>query len=308
MTEEVPTQRKSFGPIIIAGLFLFFVANIALKPSENDNLTAQAKVGLDTFSFSHSVFEQLILEAEVSYIENFETGETLYQKNAGIVRPLASLTKIMTTVSAMTIFPEGVTVTIEKEDLEPSGDHGLIPGEQWKLEDLLVFMLVASSNDAAAAIGRSGEKYTGDISFSEYMTIQAGDLGFDSLQFSNTSGEDLDEEGTIPGAVGNAEDISKLFSFAYKKYPDIFNITKKQIVILYSDIEEHLIENTNTELQKMPGVIGSKTGYTDTARGNLTVLAELSKQPTIVTVLQSSRQGRFKDVEEIIGLIEEKHD
>lgn len=299
---EQNTNKQNIGPLVLAAIFLFVVIALVMVPKDvaSNKLPASA---FDGFSFSHSAFEDIILQADVSYIADLENGKVVYQKNADVTRPLASLTKIMTTYAALEVFPEGGTVTIQESDLVGSGDHGLIPGEVWDLQDLLQFMLVTSSNDAAIAVGREGRKYIQEESFPEYMTNLANELGFKTLSFENTSGLDIDEGNEIPGAVGSAEDISKLFSLAYTNYPDIFNPTRNSVVTLHSQTEIHNIENTNTSLQNMPDVVGSKTGYTRAAGGNLSVVTEINGKPHIVTVLQSTREGRFSDVSEIIGVI-----
>ncbi len=302
---EDHTQQINKGGLLLVIIFLVIIFSIVNFPATTQDQELQASV-TESFTFSHSSFEKAVLEAEVAYIENLETGETVYQKNAGEIRPLASLTKIMTTYSALSLFPTDATITIEESDLLAEGDFGLVPGETWKLEDLLVFMLVSSSNDAALAVSREAQKYTDGVLFPEYMTQQAQELGFDSLQFKNASGLDLDKEETQPGAVGTAEDITRLMSLSYKQYQDIFDQTKQAKITFTTDKKQHTAENTNTALDSMPGVIGSKTGYTNTAGGNLSIIADIEGIPHVVTVLASSRGGRFQDVEEIIGLTQEE--
>jgi len=291
----------SKGILVLAIIFAGLAFTFGYVPQHKRNADLQASV-IDSFVFSHSSFEDAVLQADVAYIENLETGQVLYQKKAAEVRPLASLTKIMTTYSALSIFPPDSSITIQESDLAADGDHGLVPGEVWDLEDLLVFMLISSSNDAALAIEREALAYTEGLPFPEYMTKQAHDLGFTSLIFKNASGLDLDEEGTEPSAVGTAEDITKLFSLAYKEYKDIFDATKKSRVTFTSSVKDHTAENTNIALHTMPGIIGSKTGYTNTAGGNLSVVTNINNIPHLITVLDSTRAGRFNDVQEIIDL------
>lgn len=303
MTNTTNNFKKNHGieSLVLASFFLIAVITIHSNASSKNAVQATALDAFENFSFSHSAFEELIVSADVVYIENLETSKTLYQKNAHLARPLASLTKIMTAYAALNLFPEDTTIQIQSSDLRATGDHGLIVGEVWELSDLLVVMLLTSSNDSALAISREAEKFLSGETFSEYMTRMAKDLGFDSLVFYNATGLDLDLEETQPGAVGTAEDMSKLFSLAYKSYPHIFNPTKNEFLTIASNTTSHNFENTNTELPFMSGVIGSKTGYTKTAGGNLSVIIDIDGSPHIATVLQSTRQGRFQDVERIIN-------
>jgi len=305
MSTQSEKENTALGPLVLSALFLIIVGVLVFVP-KNDSLDTVSASVFDGFSFSHSAFEDIVLQADVSYIAELETGKVVYQKNADIPRPLASLTKIMTTYAALQTFPEDATITIVQSDLAGAGDNGLVVGEIWELYDLLTFMLVTSSNDAAIAIGRVGNQYLEESSFIEYMNNTAQELGLDTLVFSNTSGLDVDENENIASAFGSAQDISILFSLAYKTYPNIFDTTKNKLLTLRSDVEVHNIENTNTSLDTMSGIIGSKTGYTRTAGGNLSVVTQINDIPHVVTVLQSTREGRFSDVSEIIDVINNK--
>ncbi len=306
MSDTTPGMSNK-GGLLLAIIFLAIIFSIVSVPTKSNETEALQAAATESFTFSHSPFENAILEADVAYIENLETGKTVYQKNGSEVLPLASLTKIMTTYSALSLFPEDAKIKIDPEDLQGEGDHGLVVGEVWDLKDLLTFMLVSSSNDAALAIEREAKKYTNGIPLADYMNEQAIELGFESLSFRNASGLDQDEEGTIPGAYGTAEDITKLFSLTYKTYPEIFNLTKEQKITFETDIKSHTAENTNIALHEMPGIISSKTGYTNTAGGNLTVIVNIDDVPHVVTVLHSSRGGRFEDIEKIIELASQEN-
>lgn len=306
MSDTTPTISNK-GGLLLAIIFLIIIFSIVSVPQKSEEAEKLQAAVTESFTFSHSPFEHAILEADVAYIENLETGKSVYQKNGNQILPLASLTKIMTTYTALSLFPEDAKIKIQAEDLKGDGDHGLVVGEVWNLKDLLVFMLVSSSNDAALAIEREAETYTEGVSLSDYMTKQAQELGFSSLSFSNASGLDEDKEGTVPGAYGSAEDITKLFSLTYKTYPEIFNLTKEQKITFETDVKSHTAENTNIALHEMPGIISSKTGYTNTAGGNLTVIININNIPHVVTVLHSSRGGRFEDVEKIIELAGEEN-
>lgn len=305
MTKTRQTSNKGVGILILSSIFLFLVVVLSFSKDRSEKNNS-SQISLDSFHFDHSAFEEAILDAHVAYIEDLETGQSVYQKNATNIQPLASLTKIMTTYAALSVMPHDYPITIKAPDLAFEGDHGLVLGEVWELDKLIVFMLVTSSNDAAQAIAREGERFTGGISFPQYMTGLAEELGFETLSFSNPTGLDLDSSETVPGAVGSAEDISKLFNLAYQTYPEVFDQTKKSLVSISSNTMMHNIENTNTFLDSLPGVVGSKTGYTKTAGGNLSIIVDIDERPHVVTVLESTREGRFYDVGKIIGLVQEE--
>src|SRR3989338_7103031 len=100
-------------------------------------------------------YEKVEVGARAAYVYDALTRQALFQKNAEEILPLASITKIMTAVAALSVVPETTEITISKDVLEMEGDSGLKVGERFILRDLLTFMLLKSSNDAAAAVSSS---------------------------------------------------------------------------------------------------------------------------------------------------------
>ena len=128
------------------------------------------------------------------------------------------------------------------------------------------------------------------------MNIRAEELGLSTMEFKNPTG--LDVSLTEPGAVSSAKDVSLLLSYLLKNYPELIEPTTNPTTRVYSAAGiYHDAENTNNVLYRIPNLIGSKTGYTDLAGGNLTVAFDAGfNRPIVVTVLGSSRQERFTDV------------
>ena len=64
----------------------------------------------------------------------------------------------------------------------------------------------------------------------------------------------------------------------------------------------HNVENTNTSAAAIPGLIGSKTGFTDLAGGNLAVVFDVGlSRPVIAVVLGSTKETRFTDIEQLVN-------
>ncbi|MEI6420454.1 MAG: hypothetical protein WCO30_02350, partial [bacterium] len=121
-------------------------------------------------------------------------------------------------------------------------------------------------------------------------------IGLYNTKFFNETGLDLN--GNISGAYSTAEDAAKLLAYAIQKQPEVFESTTKKFFESKSLSNiNHRTVNTNEVVGQIPGLIGSKTGYTDLAGGNLVVAfdADLNR-PIIISVLGSSREGRFSDV------------
>ena len=63
------------------------------------------------------------------------------------------------------------------------------------------------------------------------------------------------------------------------------------------DNRVHILSNTNESLGRYPGILGSKTGYTDLAGGNLVIVFDVGiNHPVAAVVLGSTREGRFEDM------------
>jgi serine-type D-Ala-D-Ala carboxypeptidase (penicillin-binding protein 5/6) len=258
---------------------------------------------------SFKPFPEVTLEAKSAYVYDARTKEVLFAKNEETRMPLASITKLMSALVALELSPSYGTVTITPEALESDGDSGLRPGERWALKDLLDFSLLTSSNDgiravalALGALDRSTATTSEIIkSFVGEMNRKAGALDLKNTYFWNETG--LDESEVKGGAYGTARDVTMLMEYIITYHPELIEATKESVMIFRSlDAIEHKANNTNDLASRIPGFLGSKTGFTNTAGGNLAFVfdADLGR-PVIVSILGSSEQGRFNDAEKLIN-------
>ncbi len=237
------------------------------------------------------------IEGKAGYVIDLSTGDVLYAKNADAALPLASLTKIMTALTVLGTESENSMMAIGKDDLNQEGDSSLFLYERWNLGNLLKLTLISSSNDGASAVAAAaaGESANPNA-FIKMMNAEAVKLGLSSMYFWNATGLDIDP--TRNGGYGSARDVSFLLADAIKTHPEIFEATALQNFTTSSESGfNHTVSNTDEAIPEIPGLIASKTGYTDLAGGNLTVAFDAGLgHPVIVTVLGSSRDGRFADV------------
>jgi len=113
----------------------------------------------------------------------------------------------------------------------------------------------------------------------------------------------LDINSTTASAKGSAKDISLLLQYTIFNYPDIFEATTvKNVSIRSVDGITHKIKNTNDITGQIDGLIGSKTGYTDLAGGNLALIVDkgLNEPITIVILGSPNSQTRFEDALKIL--------
>lgn len=255
-----------------------------------------------------NVFEQKSLEAKAVYVYDVTTRTELYSKNSTQPLPLASLTKVMTTMVAAEAASSSTEVLVRASDLAQDGDSGLYVDERWRLSELLKFTLIVSSNDGASAVASAvgalnqsaDPLQSNKVLFIKLMNQKAQDLGFVGMRFYNETGLDLSE--SQAGAYGSAQDVTKLLAHAVIAHPDIISVTRHPELTVTSNSDiSHKAINTDILTSTVKGLIAGKTGYTLLAGGNLAVAFTASNGHTIViTVLGSTYDGRFKDVNWLI--------
>jgi len=202
--------------------------------------------------------------AKSAYVQDLTDGKILFAKNPEAQLPLASLTKLM-------------TVYVANKD-------------EVATEQESCFTLVTSSNEQAEAIG---VKIPGDPTFG--MNAYAKHLGLAQTFYLNTSGLDVSEK--LSGAYGSARDQVMLLRAFYNDFPELLRCTTKPKAAL----DGQAMPNTNINIGKTVGIIGSKTGFTDLAGGNLAVIVDVGiDHPVAIVVLGSTQEGRFSDVETLV--------
>ena len=298
------SEISFFVILSIALAFLFIVSlTLGLNVERKDNSVPS--------QVTRSVFPIVNIGAKAAYVYDIHTKTVLFAKNENTRLPLASLTKVMSALVAQDLSPLYGIVVVSSEALTAEGDSGLIQNEKWSLKDILDFSLLTSSNDGMRAVAlslgalssakASPEEIIND--FVGEMNRKASELGLKNTYFWNETG--LDESDLKGGAYGTARDISTLLEYALINYPEMFAATRESVGAFQSlDNHRHLAKNTNGLATEIPGLLASKTGYTNTAGGNLVIAfdPELGR-PIIVSILGSSEQGRFEDVHILVRAV-----
>ena len=256
-------------------------------------------------NMSAKVFPAVEIEAKAAYVYDVSEGKVLFEKDSELQRPLASLTKLMSALTASKLIPDYVKVTITPDDLREEGDTGLLRDENWSLRDLVDFSLIVSSNDGMRAIASvAGSQVlpastTAEIRFVDAMNSLAKEIGLTETYFLNQSG--LDISGTLSGGYGSAKDVALLVDYILKNDPHLVEATALSRTTIYSDDAAHTATNTNSAIEKIPNVIASKTGFTDLSGGNVVIAWNAGlDRPIIISVLGSSYDGRFEDLSKLV--------
>jgi len=300
ITEDL--ELKLFGALALFIVLFLGISLIFSFRANRRDVSAPGEVVADQFP-------QVSLEAKAAYVYDLRTGEVLFAKNEDKRLPLASLTKVMSALVARDISPDYGIVTVGEEALENDGDSGLFRDEKWALKDLLDFSLITSSNDGMRAVALAlGALTRADATDDEIindfvgrMNEKASDLGLKNTYFWNETG--LDQSDIKGGAYGTAEDVTALMAYIIMEFPDLLAATQESVSEFASlDNNVHVARNTNDIISLIPGLLASKTGFTDTAGGNLSIIfdPELGR-PIVVTVLGSTEEGRFSDMRALVS-------
>ena len=241
----------------------------------------------------------LRLTARAAIVVDLSSGTTLFERNANVQLPLASLTKLLTTYAAANTLAPIVPVTITREALAADGDSGFFAGETFAFSDLARFALVASSNDAASAIAEAAAAQRTE---STHTLLQAAAVNARLSQTYALNGTGLDLNEVTAGAYGSARDVAKLAAAFLAKAPTIARATTEPSVTIQSTIGiPHTMPNTDIAVTRYPNMLLSKTGFTDLAGGNLAIVFDAGmNHPVAVVVLGSTRDERFTDMDTLV--------
>lgn len=256
-------------------------------------------------------FANLALVANAAAVFDISRKKVIYGYHESEQLPLASLTKLMTAVVAAETLPSYTNIEIIATADER--DVRLRMGERWPLAELLSYTLMTSSNAGADSVAAAAASYlsgkgtqnTTDSSqsfspFVDGMNKKAHELGLNQTYFLNPSG--LDTTASISGAYGSAQDVALLVAHVVEHYPDLLASTEQSEQTFNApDGRKISVKNTNEHVSEIPGLIGSKTGLTDLAGGNLAVVFDASfSEPFVIVVLNSTENGRFDDVARLV--------
>ncbi len=237
----------------------------------------------------------ILVTAKSAQIFDISQNKSLYSKNAQVQLPLASLTKIALALLAYEHLPMDSVITISSSAIATEGESGFTDGEQWRVQDLLDFTLMTSSNDGAVALGEAIASTTGS-NITSLLNAQAQALNLTQTYFVNETG--LDSSTLFSGTNGSAQNMSTLFAYAYATAPEIFAATAID-EYTFTNLEgtEYEAKNTNKALGNLPGLVFGKTGFTDLAGGNLVVVTESEPgHPFVLVILGSTTEERFVDI------------
>lgn len=222
-------------------------------------------------------------------------GEIIFESNSENRWPIASITKLMTAVVALEKTDTNKEITMSREAVDTEGVAGdFKTGETFKEIDLIKAMLVASSNDAAAAIAKNFEG--GENDFIDQMQKKAAELRMLQTTYLEPTGLSFINQST-------AKDLSILMAYIYSSHPEILEISRQKEIII-SELQTGK-QKKIANIDKFAGqtdFVGGKTGFIDESGRNLIGVFDISGK-TIVTVVLGA-DNSFEETAELKNLIQ----
>lgn len=228
----------------------------------------------------------------------------LYDADADVVlsgsdpdgqRPMASTTKIMTALLAMKYGDLDETVEVSQRAADVGeAEVGLVAGEKLQMRHLVKALVVRSANDASMAVA---EHIGGSVEgFVEMMNAEAKAMGLENTHFANPHGLDMENHYSSP------RDLLEM-GLAAMSYPEF----REMATTVESDFPNapdgtrRSLSSTNLLLERYPGTIGVKTGYTGRA-GLVFVSGAVRDGRTLFAVVMGSEGERahFADAETLL--------
>ncbi|ASR91443.1 D-alanyl-D-alanine endopeptidase [Alcaligenes faecalis] len=277
---------------------LVFEKNLQpISYSENDSRRALNALKHD------ALIQHAALRSEIAFVQDLESSTVLYQKNSDAVRPIASITKLMTAlVVAESGLPMDEMLEIIDEDVDrvKHSSSRLRVGSKLNRADMMHLALMSSENRAAHALGRS---YPGGLpAFVRAMNDKARALGMRNTRFVEPTGLSSDN-------VASPRDLVKLLTATsqhdrIQQYTtnDQYSVQPVRGRQLVFNNTNRLVKNANWDIQV------SKTGFINEAGECLVMLTKIEDREVAIVLLNSTgRYSRIGDAVRIRNLVEKSN-
>ena len=213
--------------------------------------------------FSNLALANLDVEARTAILQDYLSGEILYEKDPDHSIHPASMTKIMTAIVAFDLIKSG---NLNLEDkfmisenawrLSSAGYSSMfiMVGDEITVDNLLKGIIIASGNDACVALaeGIAGT----EAEFAVMMTAKAKEIGMENTNFTNASGIN------DPDNVSTVRDVMIMSNYLIKNHPEFYKLfSEKEFTWNRTGGDPITQGNRNPLLYKNMGVDGIKTGY-----------------------------------------------
>ena len=243
---------------------------------------------------SGDVQTELNISSKSALLMEANSGRILFTKDADKQLPIASMVKITTLAVIYDALDAGeITldemVMVSKTASGMGGSQAFLDADsEYKLDDLIKSIIVASANDSCVAMA---ERIAGsETEFVHRMNSLATRLGMTNTNYVNCTGL------PAPGALSTASDVAKVYAHMMKSP----HYGKHDLVWMYDLVHPSGritgLTNTNKHARFFQGITGGKTGFTAEAGHCLAVSATRGQlKPLAVVIGAPDSKTRFAE-------------
>ena len=251
--------------------------------------------------------------ARAGVLIDLDTHTILWERNSTQSYPIASLTKMLTSLMLLQkvrstpglTLDSTITVTAEdREYIKKTKNMGsgvyLDTGEKFTLREYLKCMIICSANDCAYIVG----KFLGDGNLSsgiQLMNDQAKAMGLSEMKFYTPNGVPIDTNGKRIENEGSARGVAYLAECVMQE-PEYMTWAGTKLDSIREGERRFDLASTNHLLRDhVPGVTGLKTGYTNTAGYCIAVSCTREKKTMLLILMgvdantKSPDKGKHRD-------------
>jgi D-alanyl-D-alanine carboxypeptidase len=291
-------------PFILTAILFFYPSStisqaIFLDQTVENGLNREVKT-------SYSLGPKLTAKSAIVF--NLKNNEVLFSKNSDEKLPIASITKLMTTI----VFLENKNVgwddwieikpidliahSKQSGDLEPAG-LGLAAGQKIKVKDIFNAGLIRSANDAMMTISRLVNLPEGK-NFTDLMNEKAQQIGLNNTNFSEPTGLSQENISTVDDLVKLVIEASKRDEIKQALANESYTFLVKNF---YNQTRRWMVNSTNKLLSNFIKLNLAKTGYLPVSGYCLAGLSDYQDKQLVVVVLGAdSEENRFQEVKSLI--------
>lgn len=228
------------------------------------------------------------LTSRSAILMDAKTGEVIYEQRPDLPGQPASTLKVITGLIAIQSLdnPEMVSVSRRAASM-PRSKVYLKPGNQYRANDLINAVLLASANDASVALA---EKIAGsEPLFARLMTQKAKAWGATNTVCKTASGL------TAPGQQTTVRDLALLFNRAMENDEFASRVKQNTVRTEFGQV----LKNHNRALWQITGAEGGKTGFTNAARQTYVGKFKRGDDELVLAIMGSVTM--WKDIKNLVG-------
>ena len=295
--------------IVIELLVAFYIYNFKIKKnislliSSTPSLVMTDKnISLSSSIPNHTIrkIDSMNLTAESVLVKEITTDTNVYAKNANDQKYIASITKLITAITADSNFNNDRSIRTDAVSTSVGDSNVQLPNNaEFTINDLYYALLLPSSNEAAYAFANN----LGYSNFIDKMNSVGGALGLKNSYFINPAGFDDHTQVNnkdVPNQ-SNAEDTAVFTKYFLNNSLFSKIVSTKNISVTSTAGQQINLKSTNDLLGVIPGVVGVKTGTENLAGQCLVIDYKKNDENYLIIIFHS--QDRFGEAKKIIDRI-----